>query len=279
MRGSSVLWKVLAVVFIILAAALGVYGAITFAAAGGFGAQKWVFGVAFLSLGIDTWHIIAAPFWIVGTILFFMELFGYTLKGFKVSKYKLKWDSVDIATAALSAAVYGGGLAATGGLTIIPGFTWIRPANALAPLFGLLFGVPGALGVAIGNLLADSLAGYLGWGSLGGGFIGNFLLAYVPYKFVRDHSLRDARSVAEYYLFGVILGSVWCSFYISWFLSYFNTLTGVIGLPPIFVWGIFSPFVIINNAIAEIFTPLLVYPLYPLVKNWGLHWSDRIQWL
>lgn len=38
--------------------------------------------------------------------------------------------------------------------------TEVRPAGALPPVFGLLFGVPGALGCAVGNFLADMLSGY-----------------------------------------------------------------------------------------------------------------------
>ena len=38
--------------------------------------------------------------------------------------------------------------------------TEVRPAAALNPTFGLLFGFPGALGCAIGNLAADILSGY-----------------------------------------------------------------------------------------------------------------------
>lgn len=38
--------------------------------------------------------------------------------------------------------------------------TEVRPASAFNPVFGLLFGPPGALGCALGNLLADVLSGY-----------------------------------------------------------------------------------------------------------------------
>ena len=38
--------------------------------------------------------------------------------------------------------------------------TEVRPAAALNPSFGLLFGVSGALGCALGNLAADLISGY-----------------------------------------------------------------------------------------------------------------------
>jgi energy-coupling factor transport system substrate-specific component len=203
-----------------------------------------------------------------------MEISGRTLKGFKLTKYSVKWDSVDLATAALCAAVYGGGLAATGGLSIIPGVTWIRPANIFGPLFGMLFGMPGAIGIAVGNLLADSLSGSFGWASIGGGFIGNFLLAYIPYKLVCDPSFKRALAWFQYYLFGVLGGSVWCAFYISWFLAV--TSGSLSTLPAPVAWGFLAPFITMNNAIPFLFAPLLSIVLYPLVKSWGLYWKDRI---
>lgn len=111
----------------------------------------------------------------------------------------IRWDSIDIAIAALAAAIYGGGLIVTAGLIVIPGFTWIRPANILAPVFRILFGIPGRAGLAFGNLIADALEDYLGVGSIEG-FVGNFLLGYIPYKLMKDHTLRSSRSVFEFYL-------------------------------------------------------------------------------
>jgi energy-coupling factor transport system substrate-specific component len=131
---------------------------------------------------------IGAIVWILGTIVFLLEIAGYTITSKGLAKNRMgigDWSVIDIALVALSAAVYGGLLAATAPITIVPGFTWLRPANSLAPLFGMFFGIPGAVGVAIGNLLADILAGYFGVGSIGG-FIGNFLIAYIPYKLVRS---------------------------------------------------------------------------------------------
>ncbi len=235
---------------------------------------EWLITQPFVRLGRDFWFAVGAVVWIVGTVLFFMELIGVTIKGWKLVKQIIRWDAVDISVTALSAAVYGGALAATGGIPIIPGFTWIRPANALAPLFGILFGIPGALGTAIGNFIADALAGYLSVGSIGG-FIGNFIIAYVPYKLMKDHTFRTPRSIIEFYIWGVLISSVWCSIYISWWL---DALEPVIGLPRPFVWGWFAPFVIFNNAfITAILTPILGYILYPPIKARGLYWADRIE--
>ncbi|MEM1619037.1 MAG: QueT transporter family protein [Desulfurococcaceae archaeon] len=235
---------------------------------------EWLITQPFVRLGRDFWFAVGAVVWIVGTVLFFMELIGVTIKRWRLVKQILRWDAVDISVTALCAAVYGGALAATGGIPIIPGFTWVRPANALAPLFGILFGIPGALGTAIGNFIADALAGYLSVGSIGG-FIGNFIIAYVPYKLMKDHTFRTPRSIIEFYIWGVLISSVWCSIYISWWL---DALEPVIGLPRPLVWGWFAPFVIFNNAfITAILTPILGYILYPPIKARGLYWADRIE--
>lgn len=41
----------------------------------------------------------------------------------------------------------------------VSGMTELRPATGLPPAFGLLFGVPGALGCAVANLIADIISG------------------------------------------------------------------------------------------------------------------------
>jgi energy-coupling factor transport system substrate-specific component len=235
---------------------------------------EWLISAPFIKLGRDFWFVAAGILWVVGTVLFLMEMAGYTItRGLKIVKNRVKWDAVDVTMVALSAALYGGSLAATGGLPIIPGFTWLRPGNSLAPLLGILFGLPGALGTAIGNFIADALTGYLSIGSIGG-FIGNFLIAYIPYKLMSDHSFRTPKSIIEYYIWGAVISSVWCSLYISWWL---DALEPVIGLPRTLVWGWFAPWVIFNNAIVTTtIAPILGYILYPPIKMRGLFWKDRV---
>ncbi|HIQ03918.1 MAG TPA: QueT transporter family protein [Desulfurococcales archaeon] len=272
-------WLVITVIVAVLALIFGIWGAYTYVTEFKWGEpETWTLSRSILMLGSGFWFVVGAILWIVGTAFLIMELAGYTFMGFKITKFKIRWDSIDIAIMALTAAVYGGALAATGGLVVIPGFTWIRPANALTPVFGVLFGLPGAIGTAIGNFIADAFAGYLGWGSIGG-FVGNFILAYIPYKLVSDPSLRSPRAWAECYL-SIIIASVWCSAYISWWLYIWSpgvSPVPLVGLPPIMIWGWFFPFVIINNLLVSvILSPPIIYILYPVVKNWGLLWKDRI---
>src|SRR5829696_9023878 len=81
---------------------------------------------------------------------------------------------------ALSAAIYAAVLIPFKGFPIVPGFIELRPANVFPVVFGLLFGPAGAWGAAIGNLIGDFF-GTLSVGSIAG-FVGNFFLAYLPYK-------------------------------------------------------------------------------------------------
>lgn len=274
-KGQEMGQKIIAIIVAVIVIAFSVYGAWDFAVHG-FG---WTLGAIFLSAAAIVVPI-SAILWILGTIFFFMELAGYTFTfpKFKIVKQRIRWDSIDVAIAGLVAAVYGGGLAATGGLVIIPGATWIRPANALTPVFGVLFGIPGALGTAIGNFIADSLAGFLGLGSLGG-FVGNFILAYIPYKFMTDHSLKTGKSWTEFYIWGVLINSIWCSAYIS-FTLYILLQLGLLGMPFEVIWGWFFPWVIVNNSVVTAFVSgILIYILLPVVKQWGLYWEDRIEFV
>ncbi|AZV56595.2 ECF transporter S component [Clostridium sp. AWRP] len=65
-------------------------------------------------------------------------------------------------------------------MVLIPGLTEIRPVNAVPIVVGLLFGPEGALGCAVGNLVAD-LFGTFSAASVFG-VLGNFTAAYLPYK-------------------------------------------------------------------------------------------------
>lgn len=66
------------------------------------------------------------------------------------------------------------------GLFAMAGLTEVRPAGAFPPVFGMLFGVPGALGCAVGNLGADILSGYAAPVCIYG-FAAQFLYGWLPY--------------------------------------------------------------------------------------------------
>jgi len=224
----------------------------------------WLITQPFIYLGRDIWFAIGIILWILGTSLFLIEIYNLITKG--EGSYTIGLSSIDIPiidVILISTTIYGGALVAFEDIPIIPFFAWINPARALAPILGAIFGVPGALGVAIGSFIADALLGYLGISSIGG-FIGSFLLAYTPYRFVKDKTFKTPRSFIEFYIWGVLISSTWYSIYISW---WFDALEPIIGLPKPFIWGWLTPWTLFNNLFAiAIFTPILGLILYPIAE-------------
>ena len=58
-------------------------------------------------------------------------------------------------------------------MTLIPGFSDVRPVNALFPIYGIFFGPMGCIVFALGNLIGDIFDDALRWSSLAG-FSANF---------------------------------------------------------------------------------------------------------
>lgn len=65
--------------------------------------------------------------------------------------------------------------------SLVPGVTEIRPANVVPPVLGILFGLPAAVGISVGNLISDILGGSNAF-ICATGFIANFLYSYLPYR-------------------------------------------------------------------------------------------------
>lgn len=65
--------------------------------------------------------------------------------------------------------------------SLVPGVTEIRPANVVPPVLGVLFGLPAAVGISVGNLISDILSGSNVF-ICATGFIANFLYSYLPYR-------------------------------------------------------------------------------------------------
>lgn len=65
-------------------------------------------------------------------------------------------------------------------LTVIPGFSDVRPVCMLMPVYGIFFGLPGCFAFGVGNLIADIASDSLRWSSIGG-FLGNFLNPFLMY--------------------------------------------------------------------------------------------------
>ena len=89
-------------------------------------------------------------------------------------------------------------------MNLIPGFTDIRPVQALGPIYGIFFGPLGCLASACGNLAGDAIDDALRWTSIAG-FAANFLgplLVWLYWTRVSrtPFSLRTARDLLKHSL-------------------------------------------------------------------------------
>jgi len=172
---------------------------------------------------------------------------------------------------ALTAAAYVAVLLPFKLLTIIPGFTEVRPAAAIPILCGMLFGPAAAWGSAFGNLIGDVFGGMLGPGSLFG-MVGNFLLAYVPYRMWRvfrgDRPADGSTQGLGWFAVGAISGSLCCAVTIGFGV-------GALNLVPI---PALTPTIALNNSVLGTVLGAILLPLlYPRAKQWGLIYSDVME--
>ena len=85
-------------------------------------------------------------------------------------------------------------------MSVIPGFTDIRPVMLFKPVFGIFFGIPGCIAFAIGNLIGDLMSDSLRWSSIAG-FAANFLGPFLFYLFRRfsktPFSLKTVKEILK----------------------------------------------------------------------------------
>jgi energy-coupling factor transport system substrate-specific component len=172
------------------------------------------------------------------------------------------------------AAIYGAALIAfKTAIPLIPGITEVRVANIFPMVFGLLFGPAGAWGSAIGNLIGDTFGGTLGPASIAG-FLGNFLLGYLPYAmwttFVpfaeksHEWNFGSWRSWVNYILIAFI-SSASCALVISVFVD-------ALGIVP---YTILIKLITLNNTFASWIGVILLISVFGVTKHQlGLFWVD-----
>lgn len=175
---------------------------------------------------------------------------------------------------AVCAAIYGAALIAfKTAIPIIPGITEVRVANIFPMAFGILFGPAGAWGAGIGNLIGDIFGGTIGPGSIAG-FIGNFLLGYLPYAMwttllpsadkSREWKLTSWHCWINYVLIAFV-SSASCAVVIS-------IAVDALGLVP---YTVLTKIITINNTIASLIGVALLTSVFSVVKNQlGLFWTD-----
>lgn len=236
--------------------------------------------------------LVSLPIIAFSLFTFIAEAIGYEIK-FAESRVSLvkaepQFDRIGIQAMFLSAIVYAGSLASTAGITLVEGLTWLRPGNAMAPLLGYIFGIPGCVGVALGNLLADSFSGYYSVASLGG-FLGNFMLAYIPYRVLSDPPLSQAKGIVRYSLFVGVGSTLVCAYVIVGSLDLVSSAgitypIPVIGSvpPPIQVlgedalWGSLFTIIAANDFVMSLIAGMLVVASFRYFSEKGLFWRDRL---
>ena len=172
-----------------------------------------------------------------------------------------------IVLVALTAGVYAAVLIPFKAIPVIPGITEIRPANCIPPVCSLLFGPAAAWGCAIGNLIGDFF-GSIGPGSIFG-FVGNFLLGYLPYRlwmaFAPGWRPRGSAAQLPLYVLVTVVSSAACALVIGFGADW-------LGLAP---YSFLFPFITFNNALmGVVLGPILLVLLHPRAARWGLLTED-----
>lgn len=179
------------------------------------------------------------------------------------SIFRRKWTTVDYVLIVITAALYAVALISLAHVKLIP-VVPLRPANALQPLFGILFGLPGCLGLAFGNMVNDLLTGSAAPHILAAGFISNFLGGFIGLLAVSHPALKTKRSFLEYYVFVVGIASAVVASVIL--------INVALGFTPLEIAKAFIPVVFLNQAVSTaLLGPILLKLLYPFVKRAGLY--------
>lgn len=178
---------------------------------------------------------------------------------------------------AVCAAIYGAALIAfKTAIPVIPGITEVRVANIFPMVFSLLFGPAGAWGSAIGNFIGDIFGGTLGPTSVAG-FLGNFLLGYLPYALwttlapfaekSREWKAGSWRSWVTYTLTAFI-SSAACAVMIS-------IVADTLGIVP---YAILSKIITINDTLDSWIGVILLISVFGVTKKQlGLFWPDVME--
>lgn len=207
---------------------------------------------------------------ILTVITMLLEIAGYRFSRSGLKRTGLRWDATNIAIAAICGAVYTGARFLQTP-QIVPGFGGLTFTHVLAPVIAMLFGIPGAVGVALSVPFGDYLFGYLSIGSVAG-VSGHWMaLLYIPFLMVVEPSMRNRKSIFSVYLWAILIASFWHAITLGGWLDLLRLA------PTEVVWTVISPGVIVaHGIIPAILMPFVLIPLYPAIKAMGLYWKDRV---
>lgn len=222
-------------------------------------------------LGEGPLHGLMIALALIGMVLavgiWVMELSGWTISRRGFVRNQVKWDTTTISLIAISAAVYIAGRPIQ--FQFIPGIGGFNPTLSLAPVFSLLFGLPGAIGVTFSMPIGDAISGALTLGSVAG-FLSHTFVTWLPYKLVQSANLKQPGALGSFYVWAIIAGPIIHAVVIPGWLDFTHVL------PPAVAWGAVTLAILLNHAVtAAIVAPILLGILFPIVKRRGLYWRDR----
>lgn len=210
--------------------------------------------------------IIALVLMAIAAGILIMEILGYTITNKGIVKHNFKWNARAVAIAAICAAVYIALVPFS--IAWIPGIGGFTPARALPAIFGAIFGLPGMIGTTFSMPIGDAISGKLTLGSIAG-FLAQVYVTWIPYKLVKDPSMRNFKSIATFFLWGIFIAPLIISIMVPGWLDFMNVI------PAAVAWGGVWPAFIISYMISPIvISPLLLLVIYPLVRKLGLFHRD-----
>ena len=159
---------------------------------------------------------------------------------------------------------------------LVPEATEVRICNILTCCYGIWFGPAGALGCAVGNLIGD-LGGSLTLMSPGG-FFGNFLSAFVPYKiwetlgsFLEDKSLElpslSSKKAMLRYLLSSLCSVISCSAVLAFTFELYRAMPAVNTFAIIFI----------NNLAAALLGIALFAAASRLPNSRRFYWRNQMK--
>jgi len=169
---------------------------------------------------------------------------------------------------AITAALYAAVLIPFKPITIIPGITELRPGVVVPMICSFFFGPAAAWGAGIGNVIGDVFGAMFGPAS-SFGFIGNVLLAFLPYKlwmaFTDSEPIPRNLRLIVLYMFVVLVASAACALTCGAGVEFFG----------FFPFVSVAVIIVVNNFLcAAVLGPILLPVLYPRVKRLGLLYRD-----
>ena len=196
---------------------------------------------------------------LVGIVLFTV---GGAYDFFAARKPGKKTSTIDLVLIVITAAIYAAALLTLSFIKLAPG-TFLRPANALQAPFGILFGIPGCLGITLGNLISDLTQGTAPHVMVMGALT-NFLTAFIPYLLVSNTRLATRRSIIEFVVWGSIVGALVVASSI-----FINVMFGL--TPKAVALAVF-PTTFLNQLLPSLLLGIpLTKLLYPFVIRAGLY--------